>query len=82
MDVDFQTVTPTSSGSFSNTGGTPWDSALWDTFLWGSNTVIQKNWQAVGGFGYAGALHMKIKNNATSLSWMSVDYVYEYGNII
>lgn len=82
MDVDFETVTPTSTGTFSATGGTPWDTDLWDTFPWGSNTSIKKNWQAVGGNGYAGALHMKLKNNATSLSWMSVDYVFEYGQIL
>ena len=82
MDVDFENIAPTSTGTFTSVPGTLWDTALWDTFPWGDAVSIKKNWQAIGGFGYAGALHMKIQNNATSLSWMSVDYVYEYGEII
>lgn len=82
MDVDFEDVVPTSTGSFSNTGGTLWDTGLWDTFPWGSVLSIKKNWQGVSGVGYAGALHMRIQNNATSVSWMSVDYVYELGSIL
>lgn len=82
MDVDYENVVPTSTGSFSSVSGTPWDTALWDTFPWGSVQTIKKNWQAIGGSGYAGALHMRIQNNASALSWMSVDYVYEYGAIL
>lgn len=82
MDVDFENVTPTSTGTFTNTGGTLWDTALWDTFPWGSVLSIKKNWQSVSGLGYAGALHMRMQNNATSVSWMSVDYVYETGAIL
>jgi hypothetical protein len=82
MDVDFEDVVPTSTGSFSNTGGTAWDTALWNTFPWGSSVSIKKDWQSVSGVGDAGALHMRIVNNATSVSWMSVNYVYEQGGIL
>lgn len=82
MDVDFEDQVPTSTGTFSDTSGTAWDTALWDTFPWGSSVSIKKNWQGVFGVGYAGALHMRIVNNASAVSWMSVDYVYETGSIL
>jgi len=81
MDIDFENATPTTYGSFTPGAGTPWDTALWDTFLWGGTDAIRKDWQAASGLGYAGALHMRIQNS-DSVSWMSVDYVYEYGAII
>jgi hypothetical protein len=76
LDVDFESVIPTSTGSFTNTGGTAWNTAAWNTFPWGSVLSIKKAWQHISGIGYAGALHMRISNNATPVSWMSVDYVY------
>lgn len=82
MDVDFEDVTPTSTGSFTSTSGTLWDTALWDTFPWGSVSSIKKDWQGASGIGYAGALHMRIVNNETAVQWMSVDYVYEVGQIL
>lgn len=82
LDVDFESVIPTSTGSFTNTGGTAWNTAAWNTFPWGSVLSIKKAWQHISGIGYAGALHMRISNNATAVSWMSVDYVYETGAIL
>ena len=82
MDVDFESVTPTSIGSFTATGGTAWNTAAWNTFPWGSVLSIKKDWQHVSGIGYAGALHMRISNNASAASWMSVDYVYELGQVL
>lgn len=82
LDVDFESVTPTSQGTFTNTGGTAWNTAAWNTFPWGSVLGIKKDWQHIGGIGDAGALHMRISNNATSVSWMSVTYVYEVGAVL
>lgn len=82
VDVDFEDVFPTSVGSFSNTSGTAWDTALWNTFPWGSVSAIRSDWQSVYGIGYCAALHMRVVNNATPVQWMSVDYVYEPGAVI
>lgn len=82
MDVDFEDVMPTGTGSFFGVAGTPWNSALWNTFPWQSSPAIKKDWQGVGGIGYAGALHMRVVNNQTSVSWMSVDYTFEMGAIL
>lgn len=82
MDVDFDDVLPTSVGFYSDASGTAWDSALWNTFPWGSVTGIKTNWQSVSGLGYWGALHMRAVNNATPVQWMSTDYVFEAGAIL
>lgn len=82
VDVDFADVYPVATGSFSNTGGTAWNTSLWNTFPWGSVSSIKGDWQGVSGIGHCAALHMRIVNNATPVQWMSVDYVYETGAII
>ena len=82
IDVDFASVYPTGTPTFSGTSGTPWSTALWNTFPWGDVSGIKKDWQGVNGIGYAGSLHMRIVNNKFPVQWMSVDYVYEVGAIL
>ena len=82
MDVDFDNKPPTATPTFFNTGGTKWDTAKWNTFQWFGGFEIKKNWQGVNGVGYSGALHMKIVHNIAPVQWMSIDYVFETGNIL
>lgn len=82
MDVDFRNNAPTATASFNGTLGTAWDTALWDTFFWQSESVIQSNWQTVTGVGYCGAFHMRLAVQLVPLSWMSIDYVMEKGQIL
>ena len=82
IDVDFEDVRPSSTGSFSDTGGTAWDTGLWNTFPWGSTSAIHGDFQGVSGIGRCGAFHMRSVNNATQVQWMSVDYVLEKGAIL
>lgn len=82
MDIDFENKPPTSTPAYSNTGGTLWNTGLWNTFTWFGGLEIKKNWQGVRGIGYAGSLHMKVANNATPVKWMAVDYLYETGAIL
>jgi hypothetical protein len=82
LDIDFENLIPTQTASFSGSAGTPWNTALWNTFPWQSLPSIQKAWQGANGVGYAAAFHMVIVNNMTSVQWMSIDYVYEKGGIL
>lgn len=82
MNVDFQQVRPTDTGTFAAESGTAWDTALWDTFAWGSTASIKRDWQGVAAMGSCGALRMRVVNNATSVQWMALDYVYEMGAIV
>lgn len=77
MDVDFADLYPTGQPTFSGTSGTAWNVGAWNTFPWGDISSIKKDWQTVYGVGNAGALHMRVVNNASALQWQSVDYAYE-----
>ena len=79
LDVDFDDVTPTATATFSPGQGSLWNTSLWNTFLWGNNSLVKRDWQGVSGVGYCAALHMKVNNNSTGMSWMAVDYVFEQG---
>lgn len=82
LDIDFENIAPTAAATFVAANGTPWNTAKWNTFKWQSTPSIQKAWQGANGVGYAAAFHMKIVNNASSVQWMSIDYVYERGQIL
>jgi hypothetical protein len=82
MDVNFEDVQPTETGTFSGDSGVLWNTTLWNTAPWGSPLSIKNNWQGISGMGYEGALHMRVVNNLTSVQWMSIDYVYEMGAIV
>jgi hypothetical protein len=82
LDIDFQNVSPTQVATYSPASGTPWNTALWNTFPWSGIAGIRKNWQGANGVGYCAAFHMKIVNNTTSVQWMAIDYVYETGGIL
>ena len=82
MDMDFADTYPTATPTFSGTTGTAWNVGTWNQFAWGDITTITKNWQGVSGLGYAGALHMRIVNNASAVQWLSNEYVFETGGTI
>jgi hypothetical protein len=82
LDIDFEDITPTQTATYSGLLGTPWDTALWDTFPWQTAATIQKSWQGANGVGYCAAFHMVVTCGPTSLQWMAIDYVYEKGAIL
>jgi hypothetical protein len=82
MDMEFSDKIPAGSPTFSGTSGTAWNTGAWNTFPWGDISSVKKDWQGVSGIGDAGALHMKIVNNATAVQWQSISYVYEVGGVL
>jgi hypothetical protein len=82
VDVDFNDSPPPGSATFIASGGSLWNVSLWNTFYWGDVSNIKETWRQAYGVGYCAALHMKVVNNASSLQWLSVDYVYETGGVI
>jgi hypothetical protein len=82
MDMDFKDAYPVTAPQFSGTGGTAWNTALWNTFPWGANGSIKQDWQGVTGVGDTGALHMRVVNNMSALQWQSVQYVFRKGKIL
>lgn len=82
MDMDFNDAFPTTMPTFTGTAGTKWNSAKWNTFPWGGNPGIKKDWQGVTGIGDAGAFHMRVVNNKSALKWQAVQYVYRLGRVL
>lgn len=82
MDMDFADNYPAATPTFSGTAGTLWNTAQWNSFLWGDVSAIKKDWQGVTGVGDAGALHIRIANNRTATKWQSVEYVYKVGGLL
>lgn len=81
LDIDFEDISPTQVASYSGATGTPWDTALWDTFLWAGASTIQADWQGANGVGKCAAFHMKLVSQVAT-QWMSITYVYERGAIL
>lgn len=82
VNADFDTTTPTGIPSFVPTTAGLWDTALWDTAYWGGDVVIRREWQTAFAMGYSFAAHMVGNISASSLSWISTDYVIEGGGVI
>lgn len=64
-----------------NTAGT-WDSATWDSSVFGGDAAPQALWQGVNGLGYCAATRMKGNVNGISLQWAATDVVMERGGVI
>lgn len=82
LNVDFDTAAPSGTPEFSAQAGALWDQALWDQAVWGGSQQIIKNWQYVGGIGYAAALHMLVSARDMPVSWMSTDYAMVDGGVL
>lgn len=82
MDMDFSDSFPEGMPTFSGVSGTKWNVAKWNTFPWGSDSEIKRDWQSVTGVGDAAAFHMRVANNKTALQWQAVQYTYRLGGIL
>jgi len=82
LNIDFDTTAPSGAPEFSAQSGAVWDQAIWDGAVWGGSQQIIKNWQYVGGVGYAAALHMLVSARDMPVSWMSTDYAMLDGGVL
>lgn len=82
IDMDFTDSYPAAQPAFSGTGGTLWNTALWNTFPWSPGVSTKTDWQGITGVGDSGALHMRIVNNMSTTSWQAVTYVFRLGGVL
>lgn len=80
LNVDFDDTDNTTTSTFTGQVGI-WDSALWDSGLW-SGQSIYKDWQSIAGYGFCAAVRLKFSSNILDVRWSSIDYVYEFGDVI
>ncbi len=57
-----------------------WDESNWNETLWAGESV-NNQWQNIGGFGFAGALHLKFSVNG-QMTWSSTDIMFSYGRVL
>lgn len=77
MNVDFDDRIPSSSPTFTASGGTAWDTGFWDVSEWAAALDVKKNWQTITGLGYAGAIRIKFASNSPQVFWTSTDFLFE-----
>ncbi len=82
IDVDFADNYPLGTPQFSGSAGTLWNTALWNTFPWATTPSIKNDWQGVSAVGDAIALHMRVVNNMSPLSWQSIQYLFKLGGYL
>lgn len=80
MNVDFEentnvaSISPNSAPAYGK-----WDTATWDTSIWGGGNQVYNNWQGVTGIGYCGSLVMKTSSAGIKIEWPSTDVVFQTG---
>lgn len=82
MDMDFTDRYPTATPTFSGTSQPPWNTTPWDSVPWGSTQGILKDWQGVNAVGDAGALHIRLVNNRSSVQWQSSQFLFKLGGYL
>ena len=82
LNTDFQDSLPTSVPAYSGVMGTQWDAGQWDTFQWAGDSQISKRWLTSGGIGYSATVNMQVTAKDISVSWLSIDYVFEQGGTL
>jgi len=79
INVDFDLSASTAALAYTPSTYGLWDTATWDTGIWGSADVINSNWQGVTGIGYCAAVQLNSSSRNLQIQWASTDIVYQLG---
>ena len=82
INLDFNVTDPTTILNFTPTPAGSWDSAIWDTSLWGGGMTVLQQWQGLNGVGYYGAPIVKTASRGLDTRWVSTDIVIEQGAVL
>jgi hypothetical protein len=81
LSTDFSNSVPTSTPSLSSgTSAPPWGTSPWDVTAWSSPFVTTRDWQWLGGIGFAATMRMQSITRSISVEWSSTDYTWERSN--
>lgn len=59
--------------------GPMWDVSPWDITSWGTPIKTSRDWQWLGGIGFAASFRMQSVSKYMSVSWQATDYAWEQG---
>lgn len=82
LALDFAGAASTSSPTLSvASSAAPWNTSPWNTTPWASTTQTVRNWQYIGGVGFAASVTMASQTKGMAVQWSSTDITYERGGI-
>lgn len=81
MDVDYRTqnISPISGAS---APASAWDSAIWDTDVWGGGLSVYQAWQGINGIGFSGSYRIQGATRGIETRWAATDFVAEIGGVL
>jgi hypothetical protein len=83
INTDFQTTNAPPVPLISSNTNALWNVSYWSTpTYWSQGAVLYRNWQGIGGVGFAAGLRIRLKLLNAIAQWQSTDYVYEYGGVL
>lgn len=82
LNTDFKSKPRSASYRVGVENGTPWDTAAWDSFVWGGGEVIRGKWKVLGGKGYCASVRVSSSVNGQALAWQDTAYMYQPAGMI
>lgn len=79
INIDYETLNPTSSPTFTAPVGAVWDVSPWDTTAWSVGLSVSRDYVSVEGVGYVGAIRMKLDVMGFEVFWNNTDWLFEGG---
>jgi hypothetical protein len=79
INIDYETLNPTSSPTFTAPVGAVWDISPWDDTAWSVGLSVSHDYVSVEGVGYVGAIRMKLDVMGFEVFWNNTDWLYEPG---
>lgn len=77
INVDYDLSDPSGTPSLQFPSGALWDVGVWDASVWGGQSLMQKQWQAVHGVGVCASFHLILEDKYSETRWMATDFVFE-----
>lgn len=59
-----------------------WNVAVWNVSYWGNSLTINRDWNWIGGVGFAASITMSSLTKDVQVSWMATDFTYEVGGVL
>jgi len=82
LNVDYDDSPPAGSVSFAPLSFGEWDTATWDSDIWGGGLNAFTEWKSVEQSGTCAALRMIVQAGGVDVRFQAADYVYERGAVI
>lgn len=82
LNVDFDLATQVAAPSVTPITTSVYDTATWDSGVWGGSLLPVKPWRTVAAAGYSAATHIVVASQGVDLRWDATDFIYESGALI